>query len=148
MNSTRGTQVVFRLSVLTKTTPLEPSYVPRSGTVSMDRPRATAVSRPQASPCPRPRLLQLWRRLDSHLQFDRRRCLPRHLVVLLLPHHSPASPRTLPALRRPARLRALDLRPHLVFRIRWAASGQKNKRLLLALDPTCHSDRFRVLAVS
>jgi Transposase DDE domain len=32
--------------------------------------------------------------------------------------------------------------------IRWAASGQKNKRLLLALDPTCHSDRFRVLAVS
>jgi hypothetical protein len=32
--------------------------------------------------------------------------------------------------------------------IRWAASAQNNKRLLLALDPTCHIDRFRVLAVS
>src|ERR687886_59909 len=32
--------------------------------------------------------------------------------------------------------------------LRWAASAQKDKRLLLALDPTCLSDRFRVLAVS
>lgn len=32
--------------------------------------------------------------------------------------------------------------------LRWAASGQKDKRLLLALDPTCHLDRFRVLAIS
>jgi Transposase DDE domain len=32
--------------------------------------------------------------------------------------------------------------------LRWAASAQKDKRLLLALDPTCHLDRFRVLAVS
>src|SRR5437763_1517841 len=32
--------------------------------------------------------------------------------------------------------------------LRWAASGQKDRRLLLALDPTCHLDRFRVLAVS
>jgi hypothetical protein len=31
--------------------------------------------------------------------------------------------------------------------VRWAASGQKDRRLLLALDPTCHLDRFRVLAV-
>ena len=32
--------------------------------------------------------------------------------------------------------------------IRWAASAQADKRLLLALDPTCLTDRFRVLAVS
>lgn len=32
--------------------------------------------------------------------------------------------------------------------IRWAASAQKDQRLLIALDPTCHLDRFRVLAVS
>lgn len=32
--------------------------------------------------------------------------------------------------------------------LRWAASAQKDRRLLLALDPTCHIDRFRVLAIS
>ena len=32
--------------------------------------------------------------------------------------------------------------------LRWAASAQPDKRLLLALDPTCHVDRFRVLCVS
>jgi hypothetical protein len=32
--------------------------------------------------------------------------------------------------------------------LRWAASAQKDQRLLLALDPTCHIDRFRVLAIS
>jgi hypothetical protein len=32
--------------------------------------------------------------------------------------------------------------------IRWAASAQTDKRLLLALDPTCLTDRFRVLAIS
>ena len=32
--------------------------------------------------------------------------------------------------------------------LRWAASAQPDKRLLLALDPTCLTDRFRVLAVS
>jgi hypothetical protein len=32
--------------------------------------------------------------------------------------------------------------------LRWAASGQKDRRLALALDPTCHLDRFRVLCVS
>src|SRR5262245_24454576 len=32
--------------------------------------------------------------------------------------------------------------------IRWAASAQADRRLLLALDPTCLTDRFRVLAVS
>ena len=32
--------------------------------------------------------------------------------------------------------------------LRWAASGQKARRLVLALDPTCHLDRFRVLAAS
>jgi hypothetical protein len=31
--------------------------------------------------------------------------------------------------------------------IRWAASAQPDRRLLLALDPTCLTDRFRVLAV-
>lgn len=32
--------------------------------------------------------------------------------------------------------------------LRWAASGHKDKRLVLALDPTCLSDRLRVLCVS
>jgi hypothetical protein len=32
--------------------------------------------------------------------------------------------------------------------LRWAASAQTDRRLLLALDPTCLTDRFRVLAVS
>ena len=32
--------------------------------------------------------------------------------------------------------------------LRWAASAVTDRRLVLALDPTCHSDRFRVLAVS
>jgi hypothetical protein len=32
--------------------------------------------------------------------------------------------------------------------VRWAASGQPDKRLALALDPTCLSDRFRVLCVT
>jgi hypothetical protein len=32
--------------------------------------------------------------------------------------------------------------------VRWATSAQKDKRLLLALDPTCHLDRFRVLCAS
>lgn len=32
--------------------------------------------------------------------------------------------------------------------IRWAAGAQQDQRLLLALDPTCLTDRFRVLAVS
>jgi hypothetical protein len=32
--------------------------------------------------------------------------------------------------------------------VQWAASGQPDKRLLLALDPTCLTDRFRVLCVS
>jgi hypothetical protein len=32
--------------------------------------------------------------------------------------------------------------------LRWAASGQKDRRLVLALDPTCHLDRFRVLCAS
>lgn len=32
--------------------------------------------------------------------------------------------------------------------IRWAASAQANRCLVLALDPTCHLDRFRVLVVS
>jgi hypothetical protein len=31
--------------------------------------------------------------------------------------------------------------------LRWAASAQTDRRLLLALDPTCLTDRFRVLAV-
>jgi hypothetical protein len=32
--------------------------------------------------------------------------------------------------------------------LRWAASAQTDRRLLLALDPTCLTDRFRVLVVS
>jgi hypothetical protein len=32
--------------------------------------------------------------------------------------------------------------------LRWAASGQQDRRLVLALDPTCHIDRFRVLCAS
>lgn len=32
--------------------------------------------------------------------------------------------------------------------LRWAAAAQTDRRLLLALDPTCHLDRFRVLCVS
>jgi Transposase DDE domain len=32
--------------------------------------------------------------------------------------------------------------------LRWAAAAQPDRRLLLALDPTCLTDRFRVLAVS
>lgn len=32
--------------------------------------------------------------------------------------------------------------------IRWAASARADRRLLLALDPTCLTDRFRVLAVA
>jgi hypothetical protein len=32
--------------------------------------------------------------------------------------------------------------------LRWAACGQNDQRLVLALDPTCHLDRFRVLCVS
>jgi hypothetical protein len=32
--------------------------------------------------------------------------------------------------------------------LRWAASGQPTPRLVLALDPTCHLDRFRVLCAS
>jgi hypothetical protein len=32
--------------------------------------------------------------------------------------------------------------------LRWAAAAQPNRRLALALDPTCHLDRFRVLCAS
>lgn len=32
--------------------------------------------------------------------------------------------------------------------LRWAASSHENRRLALALDPTCLTDRFRVLCVS
>jgi hypothetical protein len=32
--------------------------------------------------------------------------------------------------------------------VRWAASGHKERRLVLALDPTCLTDRFRVLCAS
>jgi hypothetical protein len=32
--------------------------------------------------------------------------------------------------------------------IRWAAAGQTDRLLLLALDPTCLTDRFRVLCIS
>ena len=32
--------------------------------------------------------------------------------------------------------------------LRWAAAAQKDCRLVLALDPTCHRDRFRVLGAS
>lgn len=32
--------------------------------------------------------------------------------------------------------------------LRWVCSAAKDQRLVLALDPTCHSNRFRVLAIS
>jgi DDE family transposase len=32
--------------------------------------------------------------------------------------------------------------------VRWAASGHKDRRLVLALDPTCLTDRFRVLCAA
>ena len=51
------------------------------------------------------------------------------------------------AQRGPARS---EFDPTLCFGplVRWAAAGHRDKRLVLALDPTCLTDRFRVLCAA
>src|SRR6516164_6821803 len=116
MNSVRETGESLGLSVLTKPTPRGFRPVSRSGTLSVDRPRATALPRPPAPPRPRPGPLPLRRRPGTLLRPGPRRRPPRRLAALLLPCPAAAPARALPARRRAARQRPRHLRRHPLLR--------------------------------
>src|SRR5262245_47863357 len=116
MNRVREAWKVFRLSVLTVTTPSEPSHASRSSTVSLDRPCATTLCRSPTAPEPHPGLVQFRDHAGARLRPDPSRRPPRGGAVSRRGGPAAAPARTVSARRGPTRRGALHLRLHPLLR--------------------------------